>query len=251
MPDLVRDGSTSSSTSAADGRCPLGICDGSGLVDLVTDEFPNGAVRPCRHVLEAEHRRRREELLTAARIPPAFAAIDLDVLDKRHPRALAAAQAYVERWPIHGGRGLLFVGDVGTGKTTLAYGVFNRLVDAGVAGVSVNGARLMRDLGRGVRDRRIDEQLDLLCEAPLLLIDDIAAHRTATAFSAECMFQVVNERYANRRPTLYTSMLDLADWGGTEDLKLAQMWKAILSRIVASTDRFLLGGPDRRLETRA
>ncbi len=177
-----------------------------------------------------------------------FADRDLDKLDDRHPHAVAAVRAYVDRWPDHRGWGLLLVGDVGTGKTTLAVATFSRLVHAGVAGVAVNGARLLRDLGRGAHDHTIDSQMDLLCTTQLLLLDDFAAHRTATQFAAECVFAIVNERYAERRPTLYTSMVDPADWGGSDDPKMAQMWRAITSRILATSERFVLGGGDRRME---
>ncbi len=229
-------------------ECPLGFCDGSGWVCEKGDKPGYGTYSECLCLLQRERKQRTERLLQSAQVPTEYADVRLIGLDGRHHNALTASARYVSNWPDEHGRGLLYVGDVGVGKTTMAFGVFNGLLARGVEGIATNGPRLLRDLGRGTVDKQLDARLDLLIAAPLLLIDDMAAHRTATQFAAECVYQIVHERYAARRPTLYTAMYDVPAWGGTEDPKIGQLWRAIGSRVIDRSEAFLLDGPDRRTE---
>lgn len=228
-------------------ECQFGRCDGSGWLEVKDPHTGYLAYAECECLLQRERKARIERLLSSAEVPDEFLETRLDKLDRQHPDAWAASAGYVRNWPHPHGNGLLFVGDVGTGKSTLAYGVLNGLLERGVEGIAANGPRLLRDLGKGITDHRLDDRMDLLIQAPILLLDDMAAHRTATMFAAEHLFELVNERYAARRPSIYTAMYDVPQWGGSKDPKVAQLWRAIGSRVLSRSEAYLLDGPDRRL----
>lgn len=230
------------------GACPYGMCDGSGL-RYVDPADPDEGVIPCRCVTEKMATKRRFELFENAHVPQLFRDARFDTLDGRNAKQLEAAKAFVERWPRHLGRGFILFGGVGTGKSTLAYAMFNELLNRGVPGIAENGSRLLRDLGHGISRNNLHEQMRMLAEVDLLLIDDLAAHRTATMFATESFYGLVNDRYEAARPTIYTSMIPPQMWtGSSTDLQIQQMWSAIASRILATCESWALEGPDWRMQ---
>lgn len=240
----------SAQVSTSKAECPLGLCDGSGwIMRRVEGDYWRQEASECMCLLQREREERRRRLLASAEVPAEFENATIENLDDRHARAKSVCRRYVEAWPDEHGKGLLFVGDVGVGKTTMAFAVFNDVLHAhNINAIACNGARLLRDLARGITDRMLDVRMDELARCDLLLLDDIAAHRTATLFAAESMYQIVNERWSHQRPTIYTAMYDVPAWGSTDDPKIAQMWRAIGSRVLSRSEAFLLSGPDRRLE---
>src|SRR5579862_7135638 len=110
-------------------ECP--ICGGTGLIQVVSSTG-HWVSRAC----ECQEVEREQRRLAAARIPQRYRDCTLDAFDPSYPRAddslgraLLTARKFVEAYPVDtAGRGLLFVGTTGLGKTHLAVGVLQRLV---------------------------------------------------------------------------------------------------------------------------
>ena len=118
-------------------ECP--ICGGVGLVRVIS-ESGLWVSRACEcQVLEREERR-----LAATHIPERYRHYTLDGFDPAFRgadpslgRAHLTARKFVEAYPVDtAGKGLLFTGSIGVGKTHLAVGVLRRLVqERGVKGL--------------------------------------------------------------------------------------------------------------------
>src|SRR5947209_12710963 len=112
-------------------RCPFDTCDGSGFVyDEATNTAFNCRCRPQR-VAQAKARS------LSALIPRRYrdVAFERPPVTDIEPNVVAAVRRYAATidQQLDSGRGLWFMGPVGTGKTTLAMLVSKAALDAGRA----------------------------------------------------------------------------------------------------------------------
>src|SRR6185437_14833471 len=125
------------------------ICDGVGLV-RVLDSSGRWVSRAC----ECQATQREERRIAAARVPARYRDCTLDAFhiytdaDKSLADALTTARRFVDEYPVNtAGKGLLFVGTAGLGKTHLAVGVLQRLVrERGAKGLFCDYRDLLKNI---------------------------------------------------------------------------------------------------------
>lgn len=158
-----------------------------------------------------------------------------------HPRASERARKYVENFPkiLEENIGLLFYGDVGTGKTFYAGCIANALIDNGYFAVMINPGGLTK-LNP---DRDEDNELyRLMNEADLIVFDDLGAERD-TPTATERVFSFVNERINADKPIIITTNKNPEEMTG-EGIPLAQ--KRIYDRIRGVTIPIYVSGDSAR-----
>ena len=164
-----------------------------------------------------------------------------DTDDHTNEKASGIAHRYAEKFSemLKRGKGLLFYGTVGTGKSFLAACITNDLIDRGYPCLMTNFARLTNTL-QGMREGR-QEYLDGLSQYALLVIDDLAAERD-TPYMQECVTNVIDARYRSGLPLIVTTNLT------PEELKHpAEMSrKRIHSRLLEMCVPVEIKGSDRR-----
>ena len=189
-------------------RCALGICDGSGFV---IDEATNTASDcGCRAARIAAARTRSLE----GRIPRRFRGVSFDrapVSDLSHsaPSQVQLVRGYVRSIEanLDSGKGLWIVGDVGTGKTTLAMLVSKAALDAGRSVAIYSLPRLLNLLRDSLESPGgLIDLLDRLAAVDLLHIDDLGAENQ-TDWVLEQLYSIVNSRYEAERAIVTTSNL--------------------------------------------
>lgn len=168
---------------------------------------------------EAEARRLRrlawESKIGAAGIPERFHTRTLDTFEAKTPaqeRALEFAREYATNFAqvLKTGRCALFVGRPGTGKTHLAVGIGLRIM--GAEDRTVLFTTVMRAIRR-VKDSWAKDSTETESQAiaaltcPDLLILDEVGVQFGSDFERNIMFDVLNERYEKRRPTILLSNL--------------------------------------------
>jgi DNA replication protein DnaC len=158
-------------------------------------------------------------------------------------RARIRVDEYLKNWEENreSGRGLYFCGGVGTGKTHLAVAVMNELmVRKRVPSLFVTVPEFLDNLREAymIPGRDLDEWMETVKNADLLALDDLGSERP-TEWVRERLFVIVNHRYREALPTLFTSNI------GPKDLA-SQLGERTASRIIAMCDWISLEGEDYR-----
>ncbi|HYB26956.1 MAG TPA: ATP-binding protein [Solirubrobacteraceae bacterium] len=221
-------------------RCPFDACDGSGLV---YDEETNTAYDcRCRRQIIAQRKARS----LSAVIPRRYrdAAFDRYPVTDMEPPVVAATRRFAQNIDEHlsAGRGLWFMGPVGTGKTTLAMLVSKAALEAGRSVAIYSLPRLLNEIRETHRpDRSHMDLLDRLTAVDLLHIDDVGAERT-TDWVLEELYSIVNARYEDERSMVITTNLL------EREALCEQITERTVSRLTEMCDQLLLPGHDRRTE---
>ena len=101
-------------------------------------------------------------------------------------------------------------GDVGTGKSHLAAAIAQHVAAAGTAVSYVSAPALFRFVRSGMSDHSADARIEALHAVDLLVIDDLGTEHL-TAWATTVLFDLINQRYIQDRPTVITSNLHFDD----------------------------------------
>lgn len=158
-------------------------------------------------------------------------------------KAFAKVADYMTSWRENreAGKGLYFCGGVGTGKTHLAVALMNELIRTErVPSLFVTVPELMDSLRSGYQEPggEIEEWMESVKNAEFLVMDDLGSERV-TQWVRERMFVIINYRYSEALPTVFTSNT------GPKDLA-AQLGKRAASRMIEMCEWIPLEGPDHR-----
>lgn len=150
-------------------------------------------------------------------------------------------QAWVREWAENQNecRSLLLSGPVGVGKTWQAYGALRAAVTGSrpTTWIAVTSADLYASL-RPRSGHDTEAELERYRNAGLLFIDDLGAAK-ASEWVEETTYRVLNGRYEDMRPSIFTTNLP------TQSLKEA-IGDRIASRLAETCHRVVLEGGDRR-----
>jgi DNA replication protein DnaC len=222
--------------------CPLGLCDGSGfLIDEATNTATDCGCRAGRI----------SKLRTAGmegRVPKRYRGVSFDrppvpEIARVAPEQVQAVRRYVRDVDanLDAGHGLWLMGDVGTGKTTLAMIVSKAALDAGRS-VAIYSLPRLLNLIRGAIETEggMVGFLERLAAVDLLHIDDLGVENT-TEWVLEQLYSIVNTRYEDERAMIVTTNLRY------EEL-IEQLGERTVSRLVAICGNGLplYGEDDRR-----
>ena len=228
---------------------PCARCDDTGWKAIELD----GVSRVVR--CECWKRATIDRVAHDAGIPPRYEKCDLDNFHDYNDslsKAVGRARRFVEEFPAVA-RGLLFVGRPGLGKTHLAIACLKLAAHArGLRGVFHDTRELLRRIRQSYDPvtRTVESERDVVNSvvgADLLVLDDIGAER-ATEWVEEMLHLIVNARYNERRPIIFTTNYPIeapADAKHAETL-LERVGFRMYSRLQEMCDFVILEGVDYR-----
>ena len=165
----------------------------------------------ARDAEEAEHKRRvRMERINLMR-RDGFPDADMknwtfERDDNSNEKVSKVARNYVENFDemFKRGKGLLFFGKVGTGKTFISACIANALIDEGRPCLVTNFARLVNTISGMYEGKQ--NYIDSLNNFHLLVIDDLASERD-TEYMGEIIQNIIDSRYRAGLPLIVTTNL--------------------------------------------
>ncbi|PWI58804.1 AFG1/ZapE family ATPase [Sulfoacidibacillus thermotolerans] len=166
----------------------------------------------------------------------------------RKPKLFAAAQTFANQYkPGDDMKGLYIFGPAGVGKTHLLHAMINRLEERKVPAIFVRVDalfdRLRSMIGEG---KDIEPALETFSTVPVLALDEIGQERP-NEFTLEKLFRIVNQRFAAKLPTLYTSNFAPPNLYDRMPLDMANFIDPLKSRIIGGTRVGYLDGTDYRI----
>lgn len=138
--------------------------------------------------------------------------------DDAKARAWSAATGFVEAFSenYQVGRCMMLLGQVGTGKTHLATGVLQQVIryfgNQGVTGLYVTAGGIIRSVKETFGSQtKTESQVYADMIRPHLLVIDEVGLQSGTEFERQVLFEVINGRYEQLKPTVVVSNLSITD----------------------------------------
>lgn len=166
--------------------------------------------------------------------------------DKGNPKVSNISIRYVENFGefYKKSKGLMFLGNAGTGKSFQAACIANALTDRGYKCLMTNFPRIINEVS-GLREGK-QEYIDGLNRFDLLIIDDLCIERD-TEYTAEIIQNVVDSRYRSGKPLVITSNLTKTEIDNPKDIRKERLF----SRLASMCMMIPVVGKDRRREASA
>ena len=163
--------------------------------------------------------------------------------DGKYPKITEAAKKYCDQFEYFKamGKGIMFYGPVGTGKTFKAAQIVNELVEKGQRCYLTSITRLVNGMPKELAER--NRYIDRLNDYDLLVLDDFSAERK-TEYMQEAVYLIVNARYVAGLPLIITTNLTADEIKNTNDITFQRTY----SRISEMCHPILVDGADRRKE---
>jgi DNA replication protein DnaC len=170
---------------------------------------------------EARHEREMKvaRLKGASGIPVRFASRDFTGYSAVVPGqkiALSVCRTFAEAWPekLAAGASLVLTGGPGTGKTHLACAVANSVMTDYLGAVAFGTVatllRHIKDTYRKDSDRSEQAAINDLVRPDLLVVDEVGV-QVGSEHEKLLMFEVLNSRYQELRPTILISNLSATE----------------------------------------
>ncbi len=135
---------------------------------------------------------------------------------------------------------LVFIGEIGCGKTHLAASIVNYQYEHNKPAIFVDVSELLNKLKSSFNrnsDTSYNDVIERVKKAPLLVLDDFGAVNSS-AWNQDELYRIINTRYNSKLPTVITSSVSLNDMDRRISSRLADPKVGIVFTILASDYRF-------------
>lgn len=173
-----------------------------------------------RKEMEVIQRLRRESLMS-----PRFEEATFQNFreDRANSYNLKLCLRYAEHFDkmVEKNQGLIFYGDVGTGKTFAAACIANHLLSRGIPVVMTSFIKLLSSMQTFGHDN--ERLISNLNQAKLLIIDDLGAERD-TDFAQEHVYNIIDSRYRAKLPLIITTNMTINEIREPSNTRYARIY---------------------------
>lgn len=162
--------------------------------------------------------------------------------DRKNQKLSNAIIRYCKKWDEikANNTGILFYGNVGTGKTFYAACIANELIEQGIPVLMTNVTLLISAMSKNFEENKTNI-LNQVANIPLLILDDIGVERD-TAYGYEKLQEIIDTRYRSGKPLIVTTNLSQSELQNPADIR----YKRVYDRILEMCHLILVDGESRR-----
>lgn len=230
------------------GYYPKLVIEGRGL-DLHYEECPRKVI--------VDEKNKREKLIRSLYVPRDILSATVedflkhDVSGERFEVAGQVSQFIQECVPGQKQRAFYFYGEFGVGKTYLLGAIANQLAEKQISSLLVYFPDFLRELKGSIGDNTVNEKIEMVKRAPVLMLDDVGAESMTSWGRDEVLGPILQFRMLENLPTLFTSNFDFkglqnhltfSQRGEKEAVKAAR----VMERIQYLAEPIKLEGENRR-----
>lgn len=148
-------------------------------------------------------------------------------------------------------KGFYLYGKFGVGKSFVLGAIANELATLKIKSVVVFVPEFLREMKNSIQDQTLNDKIDYVKKAPVLMLDDIGAETMSAWTRDEILGTILHYRMSEQLPTFITSNFDYAGLehhlaqsqrGDVEVVKAARM----MERVKAITIPIRMDGVNRR-----
>lgn len=142
-------------------------------------------------------------------------------------KAFGIAKWYVQNFNkmFHEGQGILFWGNVGTGKSYTSAAIANELLEQMHSVIMTSFIKLLDEMS-SFEKKNDCGYIIKLNQAKLLVIDDLGVER-GTDFSLEKVYDIIDSRYRSGRPIILTTNQEISQMKSCEDIRYSRIYDRI------------------------
>ncbi|WAA10185.1 primosomal protein DnaI [Fervidibacillus albus] len=211
---------------------------------------------PCPLKIQADERKRAEQMIGCLYMSKESLQGEMSDMYIDTPNRLKAIKRAEQFLSTYDGtrfqKGLYLYGPFGTGKTFLLGAIANGLAEKNIQSLVVYVPELIRVMKQSINDHTINEKMDQLKNAPVLMFDDIGAEMVSSWARDEVLGPILQYRMIEKRPTFFTSNFNLTELehhltysqrGEEEKMKAARL----MERIQFLAEPVMIDGSNKRL----
>jgi DNA replication protein DnaC len=178
--------------------CPK--CSGTGM-----EIVPDKGARIC----DCRRKRADGNRVSSVRLPKRYDGFHFSNYKAQNESQTMAAHAAMElvfKYP-DVDRGLLFMGQVGVGKTHLAVSILKGFAEHGIFGLFYEFGSLLKEIQDSYNPHTLTSELSVLSPVlttDVLVLDELGASKP-TDWVRDTMAHVINTRYNDRKVTIFTT----------------------------------------------
>ncbi|MED3661965.1 primosomal protein DnaI [Ureibacillus sp. FSL K6-8385] len=241
-------GSTEQCTNYLKGFIPK-LCIAHNSIDVEYER--------CKQKMIEDERREIESMISSMHMPKDVLSAtlkDLYIDDTSRVEIANYAADFIAHYKNTGElpkKGFYLYGEFGVGKSFVLGAIANELATLKVASVLVFVPEFLRELKNSIHDQTLQEKIDYVKQAPVLMLDDIGAETLTSWTRDEILGPILHYRMSEQLPTFITSNFDYDGLehhlaqnsrGDVEVVKAAR----IMERIKAVTVPIRMTGKNRR-----
>ncbi|WP_110927183.1 primosomal protein DnaI [Bacillus massiliglaciei] len=211
----------------------------------------------CPRKMADDEKRKREKLIRSLYVPKDILEASIEDFFRADPsdsrmEAVEKAMAFILGYEPGKRQKALFIhGKFGVGKTYFLGAIANQLAERKISSLIVYVPDFMRELKGSIGDNTVNQKIDMVKNAPVLMLDDMGAESMSSWGRDEVLGPVLQFRMLENLPTFFTSNFDMdglekhlsvSQRGETEEVKAAR----VMERIRYLAEPLSLHGENRR-----
>lgn len=220
--------------------------------------FLNGKVIDITYVpteakLNSEAKKRAENRIELINLPAKLRHVELANVDATPERenALNEVAMFLAEFKKNKNiKGLYLTGDFGVGKTYILAGVANAIARQGSRVVFLHVPSFIASLGSHFQDNSLNDEIDRIASAPVLIFDDIGAETLSEWSRDDVLGVILQKRMDNVLPTFFSSNITMdglnEHFAETRNSVDEVKARRLMERVRFLSKEVFVGGKNRR-----